>query len=69
MYSRGTLHMDDQKQDDPLEPTYSSSVPIREVTLKTVRRPWTIGRSGERESRISVLMARRDVDDKKGTEK
>ena len=28
MYSCGTLHMNEQRQDDQLEPTYSSSLPI-----------------------------------------
>ena len=33
MYSCGPLHMDEQRQDDKLEPTYSSYVSIRDVTL------------------------------------
>ena len=53
--------MDEQKQDDQLEPTYS--VPIRDVTLKIYWKQWTLGRSGERGSGISVLMARRDDGD------
>ena len=61
MYSCG--HMAEQKQDDQLEHTYSSSVRIRDVALKTYRRRWTIGRSGERGSGISVLAARHDDDD------
>ena len=52
-----------QKQDDQLEHTFSSYVRIRDVTLKTCQRWWIIGRSGERESGISVLAARRDDDD------
>ena len=63
MYSRGRLHMVMQRQDDQLEPTYSSSVSIPDVTLKTCRKQWTIGRGGERGSGISVLMARHDDDD------
>ena len=63
MYSCGPLHMDEQKQDDQLEPTYSSSVPIRDVTLNTCRKQWTIGRGAERGSGISVLIARCDDDD------
>ena len=55
-----------QKQDDQLEHTYSSSVRIREVTLKTCQRRWTIGRSGERRSGISVLAARHGDDDEVG---
>ena len=34
-YSCGALHMDEQKQDDQLEPIYNSSVPIQVVGLKT----------------------------------
>ena len=52
-----------QKQDDQLEHTYSSYVRIRDVALKTYQKRWTIGRSGERESGISVLAARHDDDD------
>ena len=52
-----TLHMDEQKQDDQLEPTYSSSVTIRDVAQRTCRKQWTIGRAGERWSGISVLVA------------
>ena len=36
-YSSGPPHMDEQGQDNQLEPTYSSSVPIRDVALKTCR--------------------------------
>ena len=45
--------MDEQKQDDQLEPTYNSSVPIQDVALKTYRKPWTIdkGSGGVREIR------------------
>ena len=56
-------HMAEQKQDDQPEPTYSSSARIRDVALKTCRRRWTIGRSGERGSGISVLAARHGDDD------
>ena len=55
-----TPHMAGQKQDDQLEHTYSSNVRIRDVALKTCQRRWTIGRSGERGSGISVLAARHD---------
>ena len=48
--------MDEQRQDDQLEPTYSSSVPIRDVAVKQ----WTIEKGGEKESGISVLMALHD---------
>ena len=40
--------MDKQRQDDQLEPTYSSYVPIRDVALKTYRKQWMIERGGER---------------------
>ena len=63
MYSCGPLHMDEQRQDDQLEPTYSSSVPIWDVVLKTCRKQWTTEKGGEIGSRISVLIARRDDDD------
>ena len=52
-----------QKQDDQHEHTYSSYVWIRNVALKTCQRRWMIGRSGERRSGISVLVARHDDDD------
>ena len=52
-----------QKQDDQLERTFSSYVRIQVVVLKTYLGRWTIGRSGERGSGISVLPARYDDDD------
>ena len=52
--------MAEQKQDDQLEHTFSSYVRIRNIALKTYQRRWTIGRSGERGSEISVLVARHD---------
>ena len=45
------------------EHTFSSYVRIRDVVLKTYLGRWTIGRSGERGSGISVLPARYDDDD------
>ena len=36
--------MDVQRQDDQLEPTYRSLVPIRDVDLGTCWKQWTIGR-------------------------
>ena len=62
MCSCGPPHMANQKQDDQLEHSYSSYVVIRDVTLKTCRRRWIIGRRGERGSGISVLAARHDDD-------
>ena len=55
--------MAEQKQDDQLEHTYNSYVRIRDVALKTCQRRWTIGKSGERRSGISVLATRHDDDD------
>ena len=49
-------HMAEQKQDDQLEHTYSSSVRIQDVALKTCQRRWTIGRSGKRRSGMSVCL-------------
>ena len=47
MYSYGPLHMDEERQDDQLEPTYSNSVPIRDVALKTYQKQWTTEKGGE----------------------
>ena len=58
-----TPHMAKQKQDDQLKHTYCSYVRIRDVALKTCQRWWTIGKSGERGSGISVRAARHDDDD------
>ena len=63
MYSYGASHITKQKQDDPLEYTYSSYVRIRDVALKTCQKQWMIGRSGEKGSGISVLAARHDDDE------
>ena len=52
-----------QKQDDQLEHTCSSYVRIRDVALKTCQRQWTIWKSSERGSGISVLAARHDDED------
>ena len=52
-----------QKQDDQIELTYSKYVRTQDVTLKTCRRRWIIGRIGEKGSGISVLAARHDDDD------
>ena len=43
--------------------TFSSYKRIPNVALKTCQRRWTIGKSDERWSGISVLVARRDDDD------
>ena len=51
------------KQDDQHEHTFSNYVRIQDVVQKTCLRQWTIGKSGERGSGISVLPARHDDDD------
>ena len=58
-----TPHMAVQKQDDQHEHTFSSYVRVRVAVLKTYLGRWTIGRSGERGSGISVLPAQYDDDD------
>ena len=63
MYTYGPPDMDELKQDDQLEHTYSSYVRIRDEAQKTCQRQWTIGRSDERGSGIFVLAARHDDDD------
>ena len=54
--------MNEQRQDVQHEPTYSSSVPIRDVALRICRKQWMIGRCGEIGSGISVLIVRQDDD-------
>ena len=63
MYSSGPLQMDEQRQNVQLEPTYSNSVLILDVALKTCQKQWTIGTGGERGSEISMLIVRHDNDD------
>ena len=55
--------MAEQKQDDQHEHTFSNYVRIQDVVQKTCQRRWTIGKSGERGSGISVLPARHDDND------
>ena len=57
------VYMAVQKQDDQHKHTFSSYVRIQDVVLKTCLGRWTIGRSGERGSGISMLPARHDDDD------
>ena len=63
MYSYASLHMAKQKQGNQLKPTYSSSVRIWGVALRTCQKRWMIGRGGERWSGISLQMVRQDDDD------
>ena len=51
MYSHGPLHTNEQRQDDQREPTYSSSVLIRDVDLKICREQWTIEKDGDKRVR------------------
>ena len=62
MYSNGPPHMAGQKQDDQHEHTFSNYVRIRDIVQITCQRRWTIGKSGERGSGISVLPAWHDDD-------
>ena len=55
--------MAEQKQGDQLEPTYYSSVRIRGVCNPKDLPEAINDRGGEKESGISVLMAREDDDD------
>ena len=57
------FHMDEQRQDDQLEPTNNSSVLIQDVALKTYRKRWTIEKGGGKGSGRYMLMARHDDDD------
>ena len=50
-YSYGFLHMDEQRQNDQLEPTYNSSVPIQDTALNTYRKRWTIEKGDGRGQR------------------
>ena len=63
IYSYGPPYKAGEKQDGQNEHTFSSYVRIRDIALKTCQRRWTIGKSGERGSAISVLVARQDNDD------
>ena len=68
MYSYGPPDMAVQKQDDQHEHTFSNYVRIQDIVQKTCLRRWTIGKSVERGSGISVLPARHDDDDDVKTE-
>ena len=50
----GPLHMAEQRQYDQLEPTYRSSVLIRDVAPKTCRKQWTIEEGDEKGTWRSV---------------
>ena len=61
-YSCGPLHMDEQRQDNQQEPTYSCSLLIQDVALKAYGKWWTIEKGGMRGSGRSMLLAWRDDD-------
>ena len=46
--------MDEQRQNDQLEPTYSSSVPVQKIVWKSCWKQWTIEKCGEKGSGISL---------------
>ena len=56
MYFCGPFHMNEQRQDNQLELTYSRTVPIQNVAQKTCWKQWMIEKGGKRGSEISVLM-------------
>ena len=62
-YFCGPLRMDEQRQDDQLEPTYSNCMLRQDVTLRTCWKQWMIEKGGERSLGISVLMVQHDDDD------
>ena len=55
--------MDEQRQDDQLEPIYNSSLPIQDVVLNTYQEQWTIEKGGDRGSGKSMLAARHGDDE------
>ena len=64
----GPFHVDEQKQDDQLEPINNSSVPIQDIALKSSLEPWTTVMDGKRGSERSVLAVRLDDDELSGPE-
>ena len=55
--SCGPLHMDEQRQDDQLEPTNNSYVLIQDIVWKTSWEQWTLETGGKRGSGRSMLAA------------
>ena len=55
--------MDDQRQDDQLEPICNSSMPIQDIESKTSRARGTIETDGQRGSGNSLLAAWHNDDD------
>ena len=62
-YFGGPFYVDEQRQDDQLEPIYNSSVPIQDILPGTSSgERWTIETGGGRGSGRCVLAARHDDD-------
>ena len=55
--------MDEQRQDDQLEPIYNSPVLIQDIALKTSREQWAIEMGAKSGSGRSVLAAQHHDDD------
>ena len=55
--------MDEQKEDNQLEPMYNSSLLIQDTALKTSRKQWMIETGGKRGSGRSVMAGRHYIDD------
>ena len=55
--------MDEQRQDNQLEPIYNRSVSMQDIALKTYQEQWTIVTCSWRGSGRSVLAARHDDDE------
>ena len=55
--------MDEQSQDDQLEPIYNSSELIQDITLKTSQERWTIETGGKRGLGRSMLAVQHDDDE------
>ena len=55
--------MDEQRQDNQLELTYNSFVPIKDVDLKTYRKRWTIEKGDGGGSGKSARVVWHDDDD------
>ena len=51
VYAGGTLHMDEIRSDDRVEPIYNGSMPIQDIVWKISRERWTIEMGGEKEIR------------------
>ena len=54
--------MDEQRQDDQLEPMYNNSVTIQNIAWEISRERWTIETGDERGPGRSILAARHDAD-------